>query len=156
MKTNTLSILLLFCAHLFYSQETVSASGGNATGSGSVSYSVGQLIVTTNSANNGSVSQGVQQSIELFTLVNPTLKTVSLKAITYPNPTKDKIILSLSDNELKDLSYELHDINGRLLKKGKVNKEDTSIAMKTFATGVYLLKVNQNNKPLKVFKIIKN
>jgi len=156
MKSNLLSVLFFLTSSLVFSQEVVPVSGGNATGAGSVSYTVGQLMITTNTASSGSVAQGIQQSIELFTLVNPELNTLTLKAITYPNPTKDKIMLSLSDNTLTALSYSVYDITGRLFKKGKVNKENTSIAMKSFATGVYFLKVYQNKKPLKVFKIIKN
>tara|TARA_B100000809_G_C15131734_1_gene528745 strand:+ start:223 stop:687 length:465 start_codon:yes stop_codon:yes gene_type:complete len=151
-------ILLIFFLNtsLFYSQAIVTVSGGNATGIGSVSYTVGQLVVNTNIASSGSVAQGIQQSIELYTLSNPDLKTLTLKALTYPNPTSDKIILSLLDNKLKELSYSIYDINGRLIKNGKVNQENTPIAMKYMAAGIYLLKVHQNKKQLKVFKIIKN
>ncbi|MDD7915886.1 T9SS type A sorting domain-containing protein [Polaribacter ponticola] len=156
MKSTILSAFLLFFTHLYYSQDTVSVSGGIASGSGSVSYSVGQLFVSTVSSNSGSVTNGVQQSFELFTLVNPELKTLTLKAITFPNPTKDNIMLSLTDNDLKELSYKVYDINGRLVRKGKVNKENTPISMNNLSRGVYLLKVNQNKKRLKVFKIIKN
>tara|TARA_B100000795_G_scaffold84669_1_gene61529 strand:+ start:243 stop:707 length:465 start_codon:yes stop_codon:yes gene_type:complete len=151
-------ILLIFFLNtsLFYSQAIVTVSGGNATGIGSVSYTVGQLVVNTNIASSGSVAQGIQQSIELYTLSNPDLKTLTLKALTYPNPTSDKIILSLLDNKLKELSYSIYDINGRLIKNGKVNQVNTPIAMKYMAAGIYLLKVHQNKKQLKVFKIIKN
>jgi hypothetical protein len=156
MRLIILTIFFFSATSLLYSQAIVTGSGGNATGSGSVSYTVGQLIVSTNTASNGSVAQGIQQSIELFTLSNPELKTLTLKAITYPNPTNDKIMLSLTDNKLEELSYSIYDVNGRLLKIGKINQENTSIAMKYMVAGVYLLKVHQNKKQLKVFKIIKN
>jgi hypothetical protein len=156
MRTLVLTIFFLLTTLLFYSQKSITTSGGNASGSGTVSYTVGQLVTLINTGNNGSVSQGVQQSIELFTLVNPDFKSLTLKAITYPNPTKDKIVLALSDHNLTDLFYTIFDVNGRLVKKGEVNKENTTIAMQYFATGVYFLKVNQNSKQLKVFKIIKN
>ena len=156
MKATLLAAICILMSCLFYGQEVIPVSGGNAMGAGSVSYTVGQLMVATNTANNGSVAQGIQQSIELFTLVNPTLKTLTLKAVMFPNPTKDKIILSLTDNTLTALSYKIYDVGGRVVKKGKVNQENTSIAMKYAASEVYILKVAQNNKQLKVFKIIKN
>lgn len=156
MKSILLSILFILSASIFYSQETVAASGGNTIGNGSVSYTVGQLIVVTNKAKTGSVTQGVQQSFELFTLVNPELLALTLKAVTYPNPTKDKIILSLTDNSLHNLAYVMYDLEGRIVATGTVNKENTSIPMMYLATGVYILKVHQNKKQLKVFKIIKN
>jgi len=156
MKLIILTIFSFLTTSLLHSQAIVAVSGGNATGSGSASYTVGQLIVTTNTGDNGSIAQGIQQSIELFTLSNPELMTVTLKAIMYPNPTKDKIMLSLLDNKLEQLSYSIYDMKGRLLKNKRINEENTSIAMKYMVAGVYLLKVHQNKKQLKVFKIIKN
>lgn len=153
----TILIATIFLQTLFiYSQKSLVVSGGNAVGSGTVSYSVGQIITTTNAGSNGSVIQGVQQSIEIFTLVNPELHSLTLKAITYPNPTKDNIVLSLLNHNLTQLQYAVFDVNGKLISKGKVEKETTLINLKNFAVGVYFLKVNQQNKQLKVFKIIKN
>jgi hypothetical protein len=156
MKSMLLSMLSVLVSNFLFSQDIISASGGNANGSGSSSYTVGQLMVSTNIADNGSVLNGIQQSIEVFTLGNEKLQKLTLKAVTFPNPTKDKIILSLLDNELGELFFTVFDVNGRLLKTGKVNKQNTSIAMKSFPAGIYLLKVHQNKKSLKVFKIIKN
>lgn len=156
MKNSLLIPLSLLITSLTLSQEIVPVSGGNANGNGSVSYTVGQVFVGSNTGNDGSISEGIQQSIELFVLSNPELKTINLNAITFPNPTKDKIILSLTDNVLNNLIFTIFDIKGRLVKNGKVNKDKTSIAMKDFTTGVYLLKVYQKNKQLKTFKIIKN
>jgi hypothetical protein len=156
MKTISLSIIFVLTTFLLCAQQTVATAGGNVTGNGTVSYTIGQITTTTNTGNNGSMSQGIQQSIELFTLVNPDLKTLTLKAIIYPNPTKDKVVLVLSDHNLTALTYQIFDVSGRLVKKGNVEKENTTMAMKDFSVGVYFLKVNQNNKQLKVFKIIKN
>ena len=47
-------------------QESVNATGGNASGSGgSASYSVGQVVYTNNTGTSGSVAQGVQQPFEI-------------------------------------------------------------------------------------------
>ncbi|PQJ76299.1 T9SS type A sorting domain-containing protein [Polaribacter glomeratus] len=156
MKTILLSIIFVSTTFLLFAQQTIATAGGDIAASGSVSYTIGQMITTTSLGNNGSVTQGIQQSIELFTLVNPDLKTLTLQAIIYPNPTKDKIVLALTDHNLTALTYQIFDVGGRLIKKGNVEKENTEVAMKDFSVGVYFLKVNQNNKQLKVFKIIKN
>jgi hypothetical protein len=100
MKTTTLVAGLLLATKLIYSQQTTPATGGDATGSGgSSSYTVGQLVYTTNTGS-GTVIQGVQQSIELFTLSNPELTTVNLSAVIYPNPTSDYVVLKISDTAL--------------------------------------------------------
>lgn len=152
----TTLVALFMCTTISISaQETIPASGGDAIGSGgSSSYSVGQIVYTTNTGS-GTVSQGVQHSVEIFVLSNPDLETVNLNAITYPNPTTDYVVLALTDASLINLTYKLFDIHGRVISNGKVHEEHTQIAMQNFPSGVYILKVNQNNKALKTFKIIK-
>ena len=157
MKNITL-IMVLFCAtQLVNAQETIPVSGGEATGAGgTVSYTIGQLIYTNPTTAAGSLNQGIQQSIEFVTLSNPELTALTLKALTYPNPTTDFIILALKDANLTGLSYTMYDQLGRLVNKGTVATFETKIGMKSLPIGVYILRVQQNNKALKTFKIIKN
>tara|TARA_B110000971_G_C20039988_1_gene517418 strand:- start:1807 stop:2277 length:471 start_codon:yes stop_codon:yes gene_type:complete len=155
MKTITLIMFILLLTNNTYSQNTPLSSGGVANGSGgSSSYSVGQLVYTTNTGS-GTVTQGVQQSFELFMLSNTELTTVNLTAVTYPNPISGYVILAVSDANLTNLSYILYDIQGRAVAKGLATQSKTQIEMQSLATGTYLLKVNQNNQELKTFKIIK-
>ena len=158
MKNITL-IMVLFCAtQLVNAQKTIPVSGGEATGAGgTVSYTIGQLIYTNPTTAAGSLNQGIHQSIEFVTLSNPELTAVTLKAVTYPNPTTDFIILALTDADLRGVSYTMYDLLlGRLVNKGTVATFETKIGMKSLPIGVYILRVQQNNKALKTFKIIKN
>ena len=91
-KISRLFFLLPFRVFAQNAQETIPASGGEATGTGgTVSYTIGQLVYTNPTTASGSLNQGIQQSIEFVTLSNPELTALTLKAVTYPNPT---IILS--------------------------------------------------------------
>ncbi|MBP0903790.1 T9SS type A sorting domain-containing protein [Mariniflexile gromovii] len=156
MIKNTLVALLLFATHLINSQESLSTTGGETTGSGgSSSYSVGQMVFSTNSGSNGTVTQGVQQSIELLTLSNKEFTGLTLKLATYPNPTTDYIILKLEDSDLKDLTYTMYDIQGKAITNGQATQKTTQIRMQHLEMGTYILKVNHSNKELKTFKIIK-
>jgi len=94
---SALAVAIFLCtSQLMYSQNALVVSGGDATGSGgSSSYSIGQIVYSTYSNENGSVSEGVQQPIELVTLTNAELKSVSLSAVLYPNPTQNYIVLSI-------------------------------------------------------------
>jgi hypothetical protein len=155
MKKMTLVGGLLLATQLMYAQQSIPATGGDATGSGgSSSYTVGQLVYTTTTGS-GSVIQGIQQSIELFTLSNPQLSTVNLSAVIYPNPTSDYVMLKISDTALYNLSYHLIDINGKAISNGSLTNGDTQINMQQLAVGMYILKVSQNSQELKTFKIIK-
>lgn len=57
-------LLLWFGMFGLQAQQVVTTSGGNASGSGgSVSYTIGQIVYTTNTNSNGSVAKGVQNHI---------------------------------------------------------------------------------------------
>ena len=152
----TITLIAFFASFTIHAQQTIPASGGDATGSGgSSSYSVGQIVYTTHTGSNGTISQGVQQSYEIFTLSNAALSTVNLVATTYPNPTSDYVVLAISDDSLTDLTYALYDIQGKPIAKATISSKDTQIDMHSLSAGTYLLNVNQNNQKLKSFKIIK-
>jgi hypothetical protein len=156
LKKTFLFLIVLLATQFVYSQEVISASAGLATGSlGSGSYTVGQVFYTTHTAATGSVSQGVQQPFEIQTLSNPALTTVNLTAVTYPNPTKDFIILKITDSALHNLRYSLFDVNGKAIASGLITESSTQIQLKYLAIGAYILKVSQQNESLKTFKILK-
>lgn len=139
-------------------QVTVAASGGNASGiGGSESYSIGQIFYTTNSAANGSVAQGVQQVFEItiFTGIQ-TPFDITLNYSAFPNPTTNFIKLRVGDLKMENVFYILYDIKGNLLESKMVKGNETIIEMNQLVSATYFLKVIQNAKELKSFKIIKN
>lgn len=156
MRKLKLTLLFFSILQLSHAQETIPSTGGNASGTGgATSYSVGQLVYTTNISTTGSVSQGVQQAFEFQTLSNPGLLAAQLTAVTYPNPTTDFIVLKITDTMLENLQYTLFDINGKTIDSNPVKTSSTEIPMKNLSIGMYLLKLTKKNKPLKTFKIIK-
>ena len=139
-----------------YCQQTITTAGGNGTSEkGTISFTIGQLVYNSYSNENGSLFEGVQQNLELFALTNLELTSLTLKARTYPNPASDYVILALKNAQLTGLTYLLYDLLGKQVASGKVTQENTQITIKRFSIGTYFLRVVQNNKELKVFKIIK-
>ena len=156
LKKITLVVCVSLASQLVHSQEAIPVSGGEATGSGgSGSYTVGQVFYTTHTAATGSISQGVQHPFEFQTLSNAALTTVNLTAVTYPNPTKDFIILKITDSALNNLRYTLFDVNGKSIASGSITESSTQIQLKYLSIGAYILKVSQQNKSLKTYKILK-
>jgi hypothetical protein len=156
LKKSIFLASVLLATQVVYSQEAIPVSGGEAAGSGgSGSYTVGQVFYTTHTTTAGSVSQGVQHPFEFQTLSNPELITVNLTAVTYPNPTKDFIILKITDSALHNLRYTLFDVNGKAIASGSITESSTQVQMKYLAIGAYILKVSQQHQSLKTFKILK-
>ena len=139
------------------SQEAIPASGGNASGlGGTLSFTVGQLVYTSNSGSNGSVAEGVQQPYEIYTTVGIEITNISLDFIAYPNPTSGNIVLSIRDFNNEKLNYQLYDMSGKLLKSNKVNAINTTIDMSELPVSNYVLNINNDSSIIKSFKIIKS
>lgn len=161
MKHKKLKLSALFLLGLGLSglqaQEAIPASGGNASGSGGLaSYSVGQVIYSTNTGNTGSVAQGVQQPFEISVVSGiEKAKGINLECMVYPNPTTDILTLKIENYNHENLSYLLYDISGKVLKNEKLTENETSIPMADFVPAIYFLKVTDNQKEIKSFKIIK-
>ena len=152
------ALLLGFGLTGLQAQTSVNAIGGDATGSGgSVSYSVGQVVYTTNNGTNGSVVEGVQQPYEILVVTAiKEAKDINLSVSAYPNPTTDYLTLEVKEFELANLSFQLYNITGKLLQSKKITGNQTSIVMSNLAPAMYFVKVIQDNKEVKTFKVIKN
>ena len=140
-------------------QETVSTAGGEASGSGGTySYTVGQVFYTTQTGTNGNyVAQGVQQPYEISVVTSiPEAKEINLSVSAYPNPTSNYLTVKVENYETANLQYIIFDINGKLLQTVKATGQETKIETNNLVPANYFVKVVDNEKEIKVFKIIKN
>ena len=153
-----LTLLFLIAFGLtIQAQNTIPATGGNASGSGgSVSYSVGQVSYQTFSETTGSVAQGVQQAYEI-SVVTAIGKTegIVLDYKVYPNPTHGSLRLTIEPFDDGNFRFWLYDLNGILLQDKKVISEETEISLENLNPALYFLKILKDNREVKVFKIIK-
>jgi hypothetical protein len=144
-------------ANFTQAQESANASAGDATGSGgTAAYSIGQVVYTTNTGSSGSLAQGVQHAYQIFPVgnVEPTL-IVSLKA--FPNPTMGNLTLQISDFSNEKLFYQVYDVQGKQLINGQIKTRQTELNTSSLPPATYFINVlNQENKKLQTFKIIKN
>ena len=149
-----LSFIALPCT---WAQNAVVSSGGDASATmGSVSFSVGQVAYTSQSSQSGVVNAGVQQPIEFVTVGNAEL-FADITVGIYPNPTKDNLILEISDEYPVDgqQSFSLYDLYGKLLLQEKISGKSVIVPLHRYTNGMYLLKVSHNNTVFKTFKVIK-
>lgn len=154
-----LIILCVFgCGISLHAQNAIPATGGNANGAGGTSsYTIGQVVYTTETETNGTIAQGIQQPFEIL-IVTGIIEAseIDLECSVYPNPTTNLLILKIGNYDKENLSYQLFDINGKHLEINKVMSGETQIEMEKLASGTFVLKVFDNNKEVKTFKIIKN
>jgi hypothetical protein len=144
-------------------QESVNATGGNASGSGgSASYSAGQIVYTTNTETSGAVAQGVQHPYEIFEITEDPVpfheirKSINLSVVAYPNPTTDYLQLTVESENWKELSYQLYNMKGTLLQNEKITGNQARIVMSHLVPANYVVRVVQGSKEVKTFKVIKH
>jgi Secretion system C-terminal sorting domain len=157
----TFIVLIVLCVFgsggLIQAQNVVSTAGGDASGSnGSISYTIGQIIYTTNISTSGTNAQGIQQAYEIWVKdgVNESGYNPLISYI-FPVPTSDFISLFVKNCEFAYLNYQVFDINGKLLLNNQIEGEETRINLENFLPSTYFLKVFYRNQEIKLFKIIK-
>jgi len=137
-------------------QQTTASAGGDASGiGGTFSYSIGQVVYTYNYGTDLIVAQGVQQPFEISTLGLDNYQ-INLVMQTYPNPTKDYLVLNVHTIDLSNIIFQLYDVNGTLIETRTIFNPIETICMVNLPSSVYFLKVTHNSKEVKSFKIIKN
>lgn len=77
------------------------------------------------------------------------------KVKLYPNPTQGDLVLSVEEYADKNLSFQVMDVQGRIIHQGKINQETTAIDLTQEARSMYYLNIRKANQPVKSFKIIK-
>lgn len=156
------STLLLFCFLIWgttnaIAQDAVPAAGTEATGAGgTVNYTVGQVLYSTETSGSGNIQQGVQQPyVVIATDVNNN-SNISIDISVFPNPSTTFLQLNIELANFENISFQLYDVQGKLLLQQKITGKQTAILMNEYATGNYFLKVLDQSNELKAFKIIKN
>lgn len=136
-----------------YAQKSLVATGKDASSAaGSVSYSVGQISNSSKGANN-EVSEGVQQAYEIITLA--TSETKERNITLYPNPVKDVLFVDFNQESYSNSSYQLFDAQGKMIKQGKFTTKKNELDLSALPQSIYIIRIVQESKELKTFKIIK-
>jgi hypothetical protein len=152
-------IILLFVNSFFLkinAQVSPTASGKNIVETGgSISYSVGQVVYLYKTDNNSSFIEGVQQPYEISEVLDLSENFLDLKVDIFPNPTSNYLTIKMGTKDFSDLDYSIYNSIGKVILEKKKIEELIQIDMQSFATGIYFLQINQNQKLVKSYKIIK-
>ena len=153
MKYFILVFMFLFSLNNLHCQSDFVASGGNLTNSNSldVDYSIGQIFYQ-NISSNLSYKEGVLQS---FYVDGDVIEFdfISLKA--YPNPTTNRIFISLGIDDIGALGYSVSSVAGAYIMEGTIDSNPFSLDVSTLSNGVYFVHIFKQEKLNKTIKIIK-
>lgn len=153
------SLLLLVPAVLLKAQTAFLVTGANASGAGgSVSYSIGQAAYFAK-GNNTEISEGVQQAYEITTVLAAGEVSVPKEngagIVLYPNPVKDYLYLDFNSHRFDGADYQLFDAQGKLVMSGKISQSKSEFNFSSLPSAMYIIRINQEGRNIKTFKIIK-
>lgn len=152
MKKYTFVLFLLFATLFVKAQEVISSQGDTYTNlSGSIDFTIGEVITFTGSNVENQLTQGFHQTSWSFVSIKDHVP--SFNALIFPNPTENFLNIQASVFEM--VSYSLYDELGKLILNGVLNSEKTSLDVSKLQTGLYSLVLNNPENILKTFYIIK-
>lgn len=140
-----------------YGQQNTVSAGGEASGSGgTVSYSIGQIDYQTFTGSSGTISQGVQQPFEIYS-VGIAENAMEIEASLFPNPAVTSVTLSFESWEsYPGTIYRLTDEKGSVIRSESIASNETSIDISNLPDACYYLQVLVSEQMVKNFKLVKN
>jgi hypothetical protein len=125
---------------------SVIASGGEYTEAGniSISWTLGELAVTTLEGGNMVLTQGFQQPFDIGVGIGPEEADWSISV--YPNPVKDALRIRFGIAQPEDFLVELQDVTGRVLTlelhRQVLPGEILYLDISGYKEGIYFLKLS--------------
>lgn len=146
-------VLSLISLTSLYSQESIVTSGASLNEDVFFSYSIGQPNYIE-FQRNSNVNQGVQQQFEVES--NFDLTKLDLEVVIYPNPTVGSLIIFIENYNHEILNYKIFDVWGKLMQKGEISNQETSVNFDTLSSSIYNLVISTKNEEIvKSFQLIK-
>lgn len=154
--------ILLFLCMLFAGIHSARAQSGilcsglteAKNASGSMSYSLGLVFYAVSENTSGSETQGLQHTYHVLALGTQS-PAPAFSAIAYPNPTEHLIHLDIDKEDWENVSYQLLDLNGRVIEERPILHRQSTIDMSNLKSAVYLLRLMEGYQEVKSFKITK-
>lgn len=154
MRTLLLFLLIACCQGLLAQQVVATAGSTLINPTGSISFTIGEGVAQTLSNGDKILTQGFQQANITVSIISE-LKNIGFEISVFPNPVSDELTLKLSDENIPGLQFLLCDMNGKLILQKSMNGLITKIPVNQLPAGLYIIKVKDSTKELKIFKIVK-
>lgn len=154
LKRNIILIALTLASFNLISQSVISPAGGMLIGiNGSANCTIGQIVYSTNIGTTGSEVQGVNQpkTYQIPTSVNEK----DLELHLYPNPTSENITITTNLQDRDTYRYLVINLQGQAVKNGSIKSLQTLVNLKNLPPSLYLIKIIDQNRTIKTYKVTK-
>jgi len=169
IMNNSKSLVLLGAAMLLStmsSAQSIAPQSVNSAGTkmtqanGSLSFTVGELVVLSQTDSQGNtLGSGFTAGATITTLSIQEPDAAVLNVNVFPNPTSDLVNIRINHSSIEQVVVSISDVQGKEVYNGKYAGLTNTIGINTtaYAPGTYILSLkNNNNQELGTYKIIKN
>jgi hypothetical protein len=141
--------------------QSVNSSGTKMTqANGSLSFTVGELVVLSQTDSDGNtLGGGFMAGATLTTLSIQETDAAVLDVKVYPNPTTELLNIQINHSTIDQVVVTITDLQGKEVYNGKYAGISNVIGINTasYATGTYMLSLkNLTNQVLGTYQIIKH
>jgi len=138
-------------------QNGAGTAGGDVEeGMYRVSYSIGQCFFTSITQEGIYISSGLQHPTMRITVgTDIEEEDLNPETLVYPNPVNEWLKIKMDAPSLKDMSYALIDISGRIVERKKIEAAESIIQMAGLPRGTYVLNIYSEDYIIRTFKLIK-
>jgi hypothetical protein len=141
--------------------QSVNSGGTKMTqANGSLSFTVGELVVLSQTDSDGNtLGGGFTAGATLTTASIQETDAAILDVKVYPNPTSELVNIQINHSTIDQVVVTITDLQGKEVYNGKYAGISIIIGINTasYATGTYVLSLkNLNNQVLGTYKIIKH
>jgi hypothetical protein len=160
-----LGLLLLIGVGVYAQQlapQSINSAGAKlSSGSGSLSFTVGELNVLKASGSNGNslgggFTNGAVSSTSVVTMLQPNKQLLELTV--FPNPATDLLQIQIGHTTLPRMQLLIQDMQGREVYSGNYAALSGTIGINTagYAKGTYILSVRDEQETLLgTYKVLK-
>lgn len=135
-----------------FGQEVISSQGDSySNSSGSIDFTIGEVVINTVTNGTNDLTQGFHQSKWEFVGIDEF--DANFVVSIFPNPTQD--ILTIHATAFEDVTYILTDATGRIVMKDILTGEMTPLDVASFEAGTYNLSLEKASNTLKTLRLIK-
>jgi hypothetical protein len=111
-------------------------------------------IVSDTNISESTVAQPAYQILDVTGITDS--KGLNINLFSDSNSTNDNLILKVDNLTQGNFYYQINDFDGQFIECKKLGKSETAINLGNLVATTYLLKVMDNIKSIKIFKIIKS
>ncbi|PHR18001.1 MAG: hypothetical protein COA38_20230 [Fluviicola sp.] len=135
-----------------FGQEVISSQGDSySNGTGSIDFTIGEVVINTVSNGTNYLTQGFHQTTWNFVKLEEF--DANFVVSIFPNPTQD--VLTIQATAFEDVKFVLTDATGRIVMEDILTGELTPLDVASFEAGNYNLSLEKGSSILKTIRLIK-